>query len=68
MVEGQDIDTESKGVKRKKGDLEVDQVESLDESLSTASIHGAISSLSPIKKGRKSKYFDGSVSDGKSKV
>ena len=55
-------------MKRKRGDLEVDQVESLDKSLSTASIHGVISSLSPIKKGCKSNYFDGSVSDGKLKV
>ena len=51
MVEGQDIDTESKGVKRKHGDLEVEQVESLDESLSTASIHGAISSCLQSKRG-----------------
>ena len=40
----------------------------MDEPRSTASIHGVISSLSPIKKGCKSNYFDGSVSDGKSKV
>ena len=40
----------------------------LDEPLDSASIHGVISSLSPVKKWCKSNYFDGSVSDGKSKV
>ena len=58
----------SQGTKRKHVELEVDEVESLEEPISTASIHGVISSLSPIKKGRKSNYFDGSVSNGKSKV
>lgn len=62
MAEG-NIDT---GVKRKHGELEVDQVDSLDEPLSTVSVHGV--SLSPIKKGRSSNYFDSSMSDGKSKV
>ena len=66
MAQGNNI--ESKGLKRKHEELEVEEVESLDEPLSTASIHGIISSLSPIKKGCKSCYFDGSVSDGKSKV
>lgn len=50
MAEG-NINTESKGVKRKHGELEVD---SLDEPLSTVSVHSVISS--------------GSMSDGKSKV
>ena len=60
--------SESKSLKRKHEELEVDKVESLDEPLSSAHIHGVISSLSPIKKGCKSNYFDGSVSNGKSKV
>ena len=58
----------SKGRKRKLEELEVDEVESLDETLSTACVHGVISTLSPIKKGCKSNYFDGSVSDGKSNI
>ena len=49
-------------------DLEVNDVESLKEPLSTASIHGGISGLSPIKRGRRSNYFEGTVSDGKAKV
>ena len=43
-------------------------MESLNEPLSTVSVHDIISCLSPIKKGCKSNYFDGSVSYGKSKV
>ena len=31
-------------------------------------VHGVISTLFPIKKGCKSNYFDGSVSDGKSNI
>ena len=61
----QQNDIESKGRKRKLEELEVDGVESLDEPLSTACVHGVISTLSPIKK---SNYFDGSVSDGKSNI
>lgn len=59
---------ESKSKKRKHEELDVHEVESLDEPLSTVTVHGVVSSLSPIKKGSKSNYFDGSVSDGKSKV
>ena len=54
--------------KRKLEDLEVNDVELLKEPLLTASIHGVISGLSPIKKGRRSNYFEGTVSDGKAKV
>ena len=64
----QENDIVSKGRKRKLEELEVDEVESLDETLSTACVHGVISTLSPIKKGCKSNYFDGSVSDGKSNI
>ena len=64
----QENDIESKGRKRKPEELEVDEVESLDELLSTTCVHGVISTLSPIKKGCRSNYFDGSVSDGKSNI
>ena len=46
----QENDIVSKGRKRKLEELEVDEVESLDETLSTACVHGVISTLSPIKK------------------
>lgn len=34
----------------------------------SANVHVVISSLSPIKRGRKSNYFEGTVSDGKLKL
>ncbi|CAI8053459.1 hypothetical protein GBAR_LOCUS29232, partial [Geodia barretti] len=36
--------------------------------VSTASLHAVVSSLSPVKKGRNSDYFEGTVTDGKSTV
>ena len=35
------------------------------EPSTSATLHGVVNSLSPIKKGRRSKYFEGSMSDGK---
>ena len=55
--------------KRKRDDeKDVDDFERVDEPILTANVHGVINSLSPIKPGRKSKYFDGTVTDGKSKL
>ena len=68
MAQGNDVEVESRNLKRKHEELEVDELEALDEPISAASIHGVISSLSPIKKGCKSNYFDGTISDGVSKV
>ena len=48
----------------KRNKEEVEDFEEVDEPLASASVHGVISSLSPIKKGRNSNYFDGTVSDG----
>jgi hypothetical protein len=55
----------SKPTKRK---LELEEVDSLEEPVSTASLHAVVSSLSPVKKGRNSDYFEGTVTDGKSTV
>ena len=55
----------SKPTKRK---LEIEEVDSLEEPVSTASLHAVVSSLSPVKKGRNSDYFEGTVTDGKSTV
>lgn len=35
-----------------------------DEPISSANVHIVVTSLSPLKKGRKLSYFDGTVSDG----
>ena len=48
--------------------LELEEVDSLEEPVSTASLHAVLSSLSPVKKGRNSDYFEGTVTDGKSTV
>ena len=47
---------------------DVDNYESVEEPILAANASGVTSSLSPLKRGRKSKYFDGTVSDGKSKL
>ena len=52
----------SKPTKRK---FELEEVDSLEE---PASLHAVVSSLSPVKKGRNSDYFEGTVTDGKSTV
>ena len=48
--------------------LELEEIDSLEEPVSTASHHAVVSSLSPVKKGRNSDYFEGTVTDGKSTV
>ena len=48
--------------------LELEEVDSLEEPVSTASLHAVVSSLSPVKKGRNSDYFEGTLTDGKSTV
>jgi len=47
---------------------EVDNFDSIDKPVSSANIHGIVTSLSPVTKGRKSVYFDGTVSDGASNI
>ena len=48
--------------------MELEEVDSLEEPVSTASLHAVVSSLSPVKKGRNSDYFEGTLTDGKSTV
>ena len=48
--------------------LELEEIDSLEEPVSTASLHAVVSSLSPVKKGRNSDYFEGTVTDGISTV
>ena len=39
--------------------IEVENFDSVDKPISSANIHGVVTSLSPIKKGRMRNYFDG---------
>ena len=53
---------------RKQTIEEVDNITDLEKLMLNTSLHGAITSLSPIKKGRKSLFFDGMLADNTSKV
>lgn len=48
--------------------FEVESLDAVDKPVLSANIHGMITSLSPVKKGRMRNYFDGTVSDGTSKL
>ena len=48
---------------RKRTWEESDQLDGMEEPIASASLHGAITSLSPIKKGRNTSYFDGTIAD-----
>ena len=47
---------------------EVENFDELDKGIGSASLHGVLTSVSPVKKGRKQNYFDGKLSDGNSKL
>ena len=47
---------------------DVHNFEEIEEPVVSASLHGIITSLSPIKKGRTCNCFDGTVSNGTSKL
>ena len=47
---------------------DISQLKDLDEPCTNATIHGAVTSISPIKKGRKALFFDATLADTTSKV
>ena len=47
---------------------EIEQIDDVKGPLPNSSIHGAITSLSPIKPRRKSAYFDGMLADNSSRI
>ena len=47
---------------------EIEELDKIQNPTSNVTIHGIVTSLSPIKKGRSSNYFDGSLSDGSAKI
>ena len=53
---------------REDNSFEVESLDAVDKPISSANIHGMVTSLSPIKKGRTRNYFDGTISDGTSKL
>lgn len=52
------------GLPRKRHFEEVDRLDLLTKPLPNASLHGAVTSLSKVKEGRNSSYFDGTLYDG----
>ena len=48
--------------------VEVEDLQNLEEPILKASIHGVLTSLSPITKGRKANNFEGTISDGTGKA
>ncbi len=53
---------------RKRSYEEIDEISALDRPITSTKLHGAVTSLSPIKKGRNSIFFDGTLADEKSKI
>ena len=56
-------------MKRALEDVEEDkEVSAVVSPSSSAKIHGVVTSISPMKKGRSCSYFDGEITDGKTKM
>lgn len=53
---------------RKRTFEEIDKIDNVDQASTSTSIHGAVTSLSPIKKGRKSLFFNGTLADETSQI
>ena len=53
---------------RKRTYEDVERIDDVDGPISSTRMHGAIISLSPVKKGRKSIFFDGMLADNTSKI
>ena len=53
---------------RKRTFEEIDKIDNVDQAKASTNIHGAVTSLSPIKKGRKSVFFNGTIADETSQI
>ena len=53
---------------RKRQFEKIDNLESVSQPVLSACIDGVVTGLSIVKKGKKNSYFDGSVSNGKTKL
>jgi len=47
---------------------EVDNFNVVEKGMASASVHGVLTSVLPVRKGRKQNYFEGKLSDGSSKL
>jgi hypothetical protein len=53
---------------RKRQSKELDFLDEIQQPIANASLHGAITSLSPVKKGRNANYFEGTIADEHTKL
>ena len=53
---------------RKRTLEEVEKFDEVERGIASAKVYGVLLSLSPVKKGRKQNYFEGTVTDGSSKL
>ena len=53
---------------RKRKFSEIEQLDNVDQPLPNSCVHGAITSISPVKRGRGAPYFDGMLADDTSKI
>jgi len=53
---------------KKRTHEEIENIDDMDGPMFSTSIHGAVVRLSPVKKGRKSTFFDGVLADETSQI
>ena len=53
---------------KKRSHVEIENIDNVDGPMSSTSIHGAVVTLSPVKKGRKAMFFDGLLADETSQI
>ena len=53
---------------KKRSHEEIENIDDVDRPMSSTSIHGAVATLSPVKKGRKAMFFDGLLADETSQI
>ena len=53
---------------KKRSHEEIENIDDVDGPMSSTSIHGAVVTLSPVKKGRKAMFFDSLLADETSQI
>ena len=54
--------------KKKRSHEEIENIDDVDGPMSSTSIHGAVVTLLPVKKGQKAMFFDGLLADETSQI
>ena len=55
-------------MERKTRKRDINNLDEIDEPSTSVNVHGAITTISPVKKGRKTVFFDATLADTTSKV